>query len=114
MNFIEKIKSIVGTDIATEQIDIREGAIEFWVKPDKIKWNDNQETVLFNIPVKETGSLFMIKDDDNKLKFFHVILDKGRTDVEVDVSGLVLDKPHHIAVTWSLKERKITLYVDGG
>ncbi|MDI6591729.1 MAG: hypothetical protein QME61_02200 [Patescibacteria group bacterium] len=41
----------------------------------------------------------MIKDEDNKLKFFHVILGKDRTDVEVDVSNLALDKPHHIAVT---------------
>jgi hypothetical protein len=101
-------------EIKTEKIDIREGTIEFWVREDKVKWSDNQKTVLFNIPVNNVGSLFMVKDDDNKLKFFHVILGKGRTDVEVDVSNLALDKPHHIAVTWSLKERKVILYVDGG
>ena len=100
--------------VKTEQLDLREGTIEFWVREDKIRWNDNHATVLFNIPVNKAGSLFMVKDDDNKLKFFHVILGKGRTDVEVNVSNLALDKPHHIAVTWSLKERKVTLYVDGG
>jgi len=97
-----------------EKIDIREGTIEFWVRENKIIWNDNKETVLLNTLVNNVGSLFMVKDDDNKLKFFHVILGKGRTDVEVDVSNLALDKPHHIAVTWSLKERKVALYVDGG
>lgn len=97
-----------------KKIDIREGTIDFWVKEDKVVWNDNKETVLFNIPVNKTGSIFLIKDDDNKLKFFHVILGKGRTDVELDVSNLSLDKPHHIAVNWSLKEKKITLFVDGG
>ena len=97
-----------------EKFDIREGTIEFWVKENKIIWNDNKETVLLNAPVNNVGSLFMIKDDDNKLKFFHVILGKGRTDVEIDVSNLALDKPHHIAVTWSLKEKKVVHYVDGG
>jgi len=101
-------------EIKTEKIDIREGTIAFWVREDKVRWNDNRATVLFNIPVNKAGSLFMVKDDDNKLKFFHVILGRGRTDVEVDVSRLALDKPHNIAVTWSLKEKKISLYVDGG
>lgn len=102
------------TTIKSEQIDIREGTIEFWAQEDKIQWNDNKQNVLFNIPVNKAGSLFMVKDDDNTLKFFYVMLGQGRADTEVDVSTLSSDEPHHIVATWSLKDRKANLYVDGG
>lgn len=102
-------------EIKSEQIDIRQGTIEFWVRQDKIQRNDNKTTVLFNFaPENKNGSLFMVKDDDNRLKFFYVVLGQGRADTEVDVSGLSQDKPHHIVATWSLKNRKANLYVDGG
>lgn len=97
----------------TRQLDIREGTIEFWAKKDKVQWNDNKSNVLFNIPVNNTGRLFMIKDDDNWLKFSHLILGKGRTDAEIDVSNLSLNDPHHIAVTWSVSKKEICLYLDG-
>lgn len=98
-----------------EQIDIRQGTIEFWVRENKLQWNDNNAIVLFNLSTNnKRGSLFMIKDDDNKLKFFYVMLGQGRADTEVDVSGLSLQEPHHIVATWSLKDRKANLYVDGG
>lgn len=99
--------------IKTKQIDIREGTIEFWVREDKIQWNDNESTVLFNVPVNNVGSLFIVKDSDNKLKFFHVILEKGRTDVETDVSNLSTNKPHYIAVTWSVSKKEVCFYIDG-
>jgi len=97
----------------TKEIDIREGTIEFWVREDKVQWNDNKSTVMFNISVNNTGSLFMIKDDDNILKFSHLILGKGKTDLETNVSNLSLDKPHHIAVNWSVGKREVILYIDG-
>ena len=95
------------------QIDIREGAMEFWVREDKVAWSDNKKNVLFNIPVNNTGSIFLIKDDDNYLKFSHVLIGKGRTDVKTDVSSFSDKKLYHIAVTWSVKERKVALLVDG-
>ena len=101
--------------IDPEQIDIRQVTIEFWIQEDKIQWNDNKATVLFNLsPNNKNGSLFMVKDDDNKLKFFYVVLGQGRADTETDVSDLAQNKPHHIVATWSLKDRKANLYVDGG
>jgi len=97
----------------TKEIDIREGTMAFWVREDKVQWNDNKSTVLFNITVNNTGSLFMIKDDDNKLKFSHLIIGKGKTDLETDVSSLSLNKAHHITVTWNINKREAILYVDG-
>ena len=95
------------------QIDLREGTIEFWVKKNKILWNDGLIQVLVNIS-NEQGSIFILKDSDNKLKFFHVLLGKGRTDVEIDVSELSSEEPHHIAATWSITKEEIALYIDGG
>ena len=95
------------------QLDLREGTIEFWVRKGKLQWNDGLIQVLVNIPNKQ-GSLFIVKDSDNKLKFFHVLLGKGRTDVEIDVSNLNGDEPHHIAATWSITKEEIVLYIDGG
>ena len=95
------------------QIDLREGTIEFWVKRGKLRWNDGLIQVLVNIS-NEQGSIYIVKDSDNKLKFFHVLLGKGRTDVEVDVSDLSSNEQHHIATTWSITKKEIALYIDGG
>jgi hypothetical protein len=96
-----------------QQLDLREGTIEFWVKKDKFQWNDGLIQVLVNIS-NEQGSIYITKDSDNKLKFSHVLLGKGRTDVEMDVSNLGSDKPHHIAATWTVNMKEIALYIDGG
>ncbi len=100
--------------IKRKKIDIKEGTIEFWTDEDKLIWNDNKKNLLFNVSVDTKGSIFLIKDNDNKLKFFHVLIGKGRTDVEIDVSALSNEKPHHIVAIWSLNKRKIVLFIDGG
>ena len=97
----------------TEELDLKEGTVEFWVRKGKLQWNDGLIQVLFNMS-NEKGSIFMLKDSDNKLKFFHVLLGKGRTDVEVDVSDLSASEAHHIAATWSVNNKETVLYIDGG
>jgi len=95
------------------QLNLEEGTISFWVRAGKLQWSDGLIRVLFNIS-NEQGSIFIVKDSDNKLKFFHVFLDKGRTDVEIDVSDLSSNKDHYIATTWSVSNKQIILYIDGG
>jgi len=51
-----------------QEINIKEGTITFWVKENSIDWDDNQITVFVNYS-NPKGSIFIIKDDDNKLKF---------------------------------------------
>ncbi len=97
----------------TERLNLEEGTIEFWARAGKLRWNDGLIQVLINIS-NEQGSIFIVKDSDNKLKFFHVFLGKGRTDVEIDVSDLSSDEDHHIAATWSVNSKQIALYIDGG
>lgn len=92
--------------------NVNEGTIAFRVRKSKLQWNDGLIHVLFNL-AKNDGSIFLVKDSDNKLKFFHVILGKGRTDVEFDVSTLSSEIDHHIVTTWSIKNKETHLYVDG-
>lgn len=91
---------------------IEEGTITFWVKEEKIKWSDYKATPLFE---KSEGgnSIFIIKDNDNKIKCFHVYFERGRTDLEYDVSNLPSNKPHFFVFTWSVKSKKLALYIDG-
>jgi hypothetical protein len=93
------------------KVNIKEGSIALRVKEKKLIWNDGTEQMLFNIS-KSDGNVFLVKNSDNKLKFSHVFLGKGEASVEVDVSELPIDEPHHIAVTWNI-EKEIVLYIDG-
>lgn len=94
-------------------LDLSVGTLEFWVRENKLDWDDGKVTVFFNI-AKSNGSLFVIKDSDNKLKCFHVILGKGRTDIESAVSKLDKNKAHQIVITWDINTaKKLSLYIDG-
>lgn len=95
-----------------QDIDIREGTISFWINEGKMQFNDDNIIPLVQLNPRN-GSIFMVKDSDNKLKLFHVYIGKGRTDVEYDVSSLNPNKRHMIAVTWSVKSREIIMYIDG-
>ena len=106
----EKVKDEKGL---AGQLNLEEGTIEFWVKAGKLRWNDGLIQVLINIS-NEQGNIFIVKDSDNKLKFFHVFLGKGRTDVEIDTSDLSSDKDHYIAATWSVNNKQTILYINGG
>src|SRR5450756_1094499 len=92
--------------------NIEEGSITFWVRKNKLRWNDGAITPLVNL-TNDKGNIFITKDSDNKLKFFHVAFGKGRSDIEVDVSKLDETRDHMVAVTWSKKDTKNSLYIDG-
>ena len=95
-----------------QKLNIREGTVSFWINENKLQFNDNQITRLLQLS-PPNGSVFIIKDNDNKMKFFHVYLGKGRTDIEYDVSNLSPNKRHMIVITWSLKNKEIIMYIDG-
>lgn len=92
--------------------NIKEGTISFWTKPNQINFSDGKITTLLQIDPQE-GSIFVLKDSDNKIKFFHVYLGKGRTDVELDVSKLDSAEKHMFTFTWSVKNKELNMYVDG-
>jgi len=95
-----------------QSLDIHEGTISFWIKKGVVNYNDGQVVILLNLSTKE-GNIFLVKDSDNVLRFFHTIIGKGRTDVEYDVSSLSPDAAHMFALTWSIKSKETNLYIDG-
>lgn len=96
----------------SDKTSILEGTIEFWVGMNKVDYSNNEAVPLFQInPLG--GSIFIVKDSDNKIKFFHVFLGKGRTDVECNVSKLDKNKKHHFIFTWSIKNKELKIYIDG-
>ena len=95
-----------------QNLDIKEGTISFWINEGDVQFNDGQTIPLAQVN-PSNGSIFVVKDSDNKLKFFHVYLGKGRTDVEYDVTLLNPNQRHMIAVTWSVLNKEIIMYLDG-
>ena len=95
-----------------QKIDLNKGSINFWIPNNLFEYDDNQAYKLVNYS-NSKGSVFIVKDDDNRLKFFHVITNKGRTDVEVDVSDLSAKERHMVTATWSIANKEISLYIDG-
>lgn len=96
-----------------QRLDVHEGTITFWIKKGTVNYNDGQVVILLNLSTKE-GSIFLVKDSDNILRFFHVITGKGRTDLEYNVSNLPSEKAHMFGITWSMGRKEINLYIDGG
>jgi hypothetical protein len=95
-----------------QKLNIFEGTISFLVKENKVDFANNEAVPLFQInPLG--GSIFIVKDSDNRIKFFHVYLGKGRTDIEYDVSKLDTSKKHQFVFTWSVKNKELKLYIDG-
>jgi len=95
-----------------KKINLDEGTIVFWIHANKVNFNDDKFTPLKNQDT-EKGSIFILKDADNKIKFFYVYLGQGRTDIEWDCSNLDSSIKHMIAVTWSQSNKQIKLFVDG-
>lgn len=96
-----------------DKVTIEEGTISFWIKENSIVFNDGKATPLANIN-PSGGSIFIVKDGDNKLKVMFVVLGKGRIDIEHDVANINSAQRHLIVFTWNcVDDKKINLYIDG-
>ena len=95
-----------------DKLSILEGTISFWIKEHKVDYSSNEVIPLFQIS-PFGGSIFIVKDSDKKIKFFHVYLGKGRTDIEFNVSNLDKSKKYMFTFTWSVKNKELKIYLDG-
>ncbi len=114
-NYLKWIKDVrlpESKRVTGKEIDMQEGSVDFWIKKGQVHYNDNQKVVLLDLTTKD-GSVRIVKDSDNALKFTHTISGKGETIAEYDVSKLSSDKAHMVAATWSIKNKEIVLYIDG-
>jgi len=94
-----------------QKLKIEEGTINFWIKENTVGYSDNKTTPLVSVD-PEGGSIFILKDSDNKIKSFFVVLNRGRVDLEFDVSKEDVTKKHMVTFTWSLKDKEIKLCFD--
>ena len=95
-----------------DQATIQEGTLSFWTKEGQLLFNDSKSTPIYIID-PTGGSIFVVKDDDNKMKFVYVVNGKGRIDLAVDVSALSGSQRHFFVFTWDLENKKLCAYIDG-
>lgn len=98
--------------MSKKDLNINEGSINFWINENTLSFNDGVSTRILNFDPKG-GSILCIKDADNKLKFFFVVLGEGRVDIEFNVENVDETKKHMVTFTWSLEEKELNLYFDG-
>ena len=95
-----------------QDFNIKEGSIAFWIVAGKVQFSNSRRVCLYKVNLQD-GSISIVKDSDNKLRFSHVYFGKGHTAAEYDVSSLDPKQNHMVAVTWSLKNKEIIMYIDG-
>jgi hypothetical protein len=93
-------------------LTIKEGTISFRIKENKMDFDDSKTTPIFSIN-PEGGSIFIIKDKDNKLKVFFDAKEKERIDLDFDVSRVDSNTNHMVSLSWSLENKELKLYFDG-
>lgn len=94
------------------QLTIAQGTITLPVQPGEIKFGDGMRKPLWER--KPTGgSLSIVKDADNQLKFFHTQEGGVDTQIAYDVSDLDPTVEHKIAAAWSVPRGELALYIDG-
>ena len=97
--------------MSEHKLNIHEGSAIF-VEAKGVKYNDGKLRVLLHTRTEE-GSIRLVKDSDNALKFSHVLVGVGTTEVQYDVSSLSPETGHIFIATWSTKSGKVNIYVDG-
>ena len=96
----------------TNKINFEEGTLSFWVPEGAIDYDDDKFIYLINYNTKE-GYFKVVKDKDNGIKVLYNYFNMGKCDLKTSASELDDNDKHHVAVTWSLKERNIKLFIDG-
>ena len=94
------------------KVDIHEGTITFWIKKGQIHYDDGKPVIFMNIDLDD-GSIVLSKNTRNSFEFVHIVNRIGKSILEHDVSSLSSDRAHMFAVTWGLKSKELTLYIDG-
>ena len=94
---------------AEGNLDLNQGTIEFWLKPD---WNgdDMESYTFFEMGYEWFNRMRIMKDGANNLRFM-VWDDDTEYGVAFNVGDWLAGEWHHIAATWQGDE--IALYIDG-
>lgn len=100
-------------NLDNSQLNIEEGTISFWIEKNPEFWSNNQRESL--VSANDSGNgISIFKDDDNQLKFIHVLLKKGPNELVFnELDKLTKSKRHMFAFTWNVKVSLMQFYIDG-
>lgn len=92
-------------------LNIHEGTAVY-VEAKGVRYGDGKARVMLHSRTKE-GSILLLKDADNCLRFYHELTNRGRTVVEYDISSLSSETGHIFIITWSIERKEAIIYLDG-
>lgn len=95
-----------------EDIKFDKGALTFWIPEGTMNYKDNKFINLINY-ISDEGTLCIVKDKDNGLRVSYNYFDNGACEVKASAEELDNEDKHMVAVTWSISEGKIKIFIDG-
>ncbi len=98
--------------MTNKEIDFNEGSLTFWIPKGAIDYKGNEFIDLVNYNSDE-GKIRIVKNNNNGLKVLYRYNDYGECILETNAEDLDNDDKHMVAVTWSLSDMKVKLYIDG-
>ncbi len=98
--------------ISLKSLNFDEGTLTFRIPRDSLDYKDNKFFYLINYE-GNGGLLKIYKDLDNGIKVYYAYKGKGYGHLNARADELDDKDEHMVDVAWSLKERKLTLYIDG-
>ncbi len=94
------------------QFNITEGKIAFTIKPGQVNWTDRQNKTLIKLG-KDANFISLSKNEENQLAFSHFSVDTGLSVLKIDTSEFITTKEYSFILSWSIKERKMEVVVNG-
>ena len=95
-----------------KNINFEEGTLTFWIPKEAIDYKDNKFISLVNY-VSDKGTLNIVKDEENGLRASYNYFGKGNCEAKALAEELDNGEKHMVAVTWSITEGLIKIYIDG-
>lgn len=92
------------------RISLKEGTVNFWLKPETIQWESEEETPLFKAGSDE-GSLVILKRG-KVLEVFYGYIPLGTTTFSVSMESFKLTDPHLVTLTWNSEKKELLFYID--
>ena len=96
----------------SKKLNFNKGSLTFRIPEGVIHYGDNKFANLINYS-SEDGALKVVKDKDNGLKVFYNYIGNGRCSLNASAAELDNDDAHQVAITWSMENREVILYIDG-
>lgn len=96
----------------SKEINFNEGSLTFWIPEGSIDYRGGDFIDLINYKSPD-GKIRIVKNKNNGLKVLYHYIDHGECVLETSAEYLDNDDKHMIALTWSLEEMVVKLFING-